>query len=378
MIQLGYSLPLEEHGPIAAYGYYFFNRPHYPWTNTTLRAAIVPVYLDAELGFLGALGPNTDLSIGVSGGGFADSYPEIRQGDYKTDESFLGHGIGTTLNAYHLFNPGALAPLHGVLRGGFRASFYESDSDTASDFSVADDQQTFAVRAGLRYGGREPFLTPELAAELSIWYEGLFRLNPGAYGFDGDRQYNSRAHQLWARALLAYTFEGSGQYFEASLTAGLTLDADRFSAFRLGGSLPLIAEFPLMLPGYYLYEISADQFALLSGMYVTPIDAQQRWSVALLGSCAVVHYLDGLEQPGDFHSGVGGGVFYRSRNRAWHLGIGYGYGIQAIRDHGRGGQTLTFLVQYDLDRLERAGGRPFWAPVLNGNIWRGFSRILGR
>ena len=43
---------------------------------------VAPVYLDSELGFVGGLGPNTDFAIGLAGGGFADSYNEIRGGTY--------------------------------------------------------------------------------------------------------------------------------------------------------------------------------------------------------------------------------------------------------------------------------------------------------
>ena len=58
-----------------------------------LRLAVAPVYLDSELGFVNGLGPNTDLGIGVAGGGFADSYNEIRGGTYYPSESFEGNGV---------------------------------------------------------------------------------------------------------------------------------------------------------------------------------------------------------------------------------------------------------------------------------------------
>ena len=57
------------------------------------------------------------------------------------------------------------------------------------------------------------------------------------------------------------------------------MDADRFSAYRLGGFLPLVAEFPLSLPGYYFQEISARQFVLLNASYLLPLDAEKRWNL---------------------------------------------------------------------------------------------------
>src|SRR5437899_7955104 len=67
LLQLGYNQPLEGKGPIAAYGFFYYNNPHFYATNLTLRAAVAPVYLDSELGFKGLLGPNTDVGIGVAG-----------------------------------------------------------------------------------------------------------------------------------------------------------------------------------------------------------------------------------------------------------------------------------------------------------------------
>src|ERR1035438_7552930 len=61
LIQFGYNQAFEGHQPLAAYAYYYHNQPDFLRTNLTLRLAVAPVYLDSELGFLGALGPITDL-----------------------------------------------------------------------------------------------------------------------------------------------------------------------------------------------------------------------------------------------------------------------------------------------------------------------------
>ncbi len=81
LIEVGYNAALEGHAPLSAYAFYYRNQPDFLRTNLTLRLAVAPTYLDSELGIRHALGENTDLGIGVAGGGFADSYLEIRPGN---------------------------------------------------------------------------------------------------------------------------------------------------------------------------------------------------------------------------------------------------------------------------------------------------------
>src|SRR5262245_20046760 len=77
LIQLGYTQPLQGRGPLAAYGFYYLNKPQFLHrTNLTLRLAVAPVYLDSELGVARVLSPSTDVGFGIAGGGFADSYSE--------------------------------------------------------------------------------------------------------------------------------------------------------------------------------------------------------------------------------------------------------------------------------------------------------------
>ena len=120
---------------------------------------------------------------------------------------------------YHLFNPGGRIPLYGVLRIKEHYSIYERD-DTSAAFALPGDHSTVDWRAGLRWGGREPLLNPDLAMELSVWYEGQYRTDAGAYGFDGDRVLNATSELFWGRALLIYTLPDSRQSFDVNLTAG--------------------------------------------------------------------------------------------------------------------------------------------------------------
>lgn len=370
LFQFGYNAALEGHPPLAAYAFYYRNDPGFLKTNLTLRLAIAPTYVDSELGFANALGQSTDFGLGVSGGGYADSYNEIRQGKYLPDESFDGYGTGLSASLYHLFNPGQLVPLNGLLRGSARYATFSPTSDTASGFQVPGDQMLLSVRTGLRWGGREPTLFPALAMELSVWYDFEYRPYAQSYGFGNDRSLEPRTHLFWGEAFLAYTLPQWKHRFELGLTAGTSIDPDRFSAYRMGALLPLSSEFPLSLPGYFYQELSARQFALLGGNYIVPLEKSGRWNVTATAATAYVDYLPGLTQPGNWNSGVGAGVFYASPS--WRVMLGYGYGFDAIRSSGRGAQSIGILVQLDLAHAKEAFYKPEPA-----SQWRGLQRVIG-
>jgi hypothetical protein len=370
LIQLGYNAAFQGHAPLSAYAFYYRNEPHFIQTNLTLRLAIAPTYLDSELGISDVLSDQTDLGIGIAGGGFADSYDEISNGKFLPKESFVGHGGEASVSLYHCFNPEQQIPLNAVLRGLAHYTAYERDDDTDSAFALPNDHTSFAVRSGLRWGGKEPLLFPSLAMELSAWYEGSYRMNDGNYGFAGDRTLKELSHLFWGQALLAYTFTNSGQSFYINLTAGTSLDTDRFSAYRLGALLPLVSEFPLTLPGYYYQEISAKQFIMLGGNYMFPLDKKGRWNANIVAATAGVDYLPGLEQPGDWHSGVGGGILYQAASVK--VMIGYAYGFDAIRSDGPGAHSIGILMQLDLKHAKQL----LYSPQ-QPNRWRGFQRIFG-
>jgi hypothetical protein len=373
LIQLGYNQPLQGRGPLAAYGFYYLNQPQvFKHTNLTLRLAVAPVYMDSELGLARALSPNTDVGLGLAGGGFADGYSEVHGGKYEREESFIGHGGEISSSVYHLFNPGQRIPLYAVLRGAVHYSAFADDDDTAPNFELPENQFNFRVRAGFRWGGREPLMQPDLAMEISVWYEGEFRTQPGHYGYANDRALEDNPNLFWGRALLAYTLPEWKHNFGLNLTAGTGTQLDRLSAYRLGGNLPLYSEFPLSLPGYYFQEITARSFFLLGGNYSLPLDSNQRWRLAASASVARVDYLDGLEQPGHWHSGVGGGIVFRSPSDSWQVAVAYGYGLEAIRDDDRGAHSLSILIQFDLDNTRRR----FFDPTVNINRSRGLQSIM--
>lgn len=389
LLQIGYTQPIEGRGPLSGYAYYYHNHPGFFRTNWTLRLVVAPAYLDSELGVRDALGAHTDIGLGLAGGGFADSHSEIRRGKFYREESFTGHGAETSLSLYHLFNPIANGakpsglseiPVQLVLRGALRYSVYERDDETDPAFVIPEDKIAGHVRAGVRWGGREPLMEVPQAFELSAWYEGQFRTDTPSYGFNRDREIESQTHLFWGRALFAWEFTNR-MHIEASLTSGTSIRADRLSAYRMGGTLALASEFPLMIPGYYFQEISAERFVLLNGNYSVPLGEQ--FDALVFGSIAWVDYLPGLDLDSNRLSGVGGALGWTSPSGSWHIVVGYGYGFEAVRGDREGAHNVGILLQYDFEQ----GGMPKLPGMegvrkairhLNPATWRGFDRLLGR
>jgi hypothetical protein len=348
LLQLGYDQALSGQGPQSLYAYYYYNNPGFLRTNMALRLAVAPVYLDGEIGFRQLLSPHTHVGIGINGGGYGENYYEMRQGHYHKDESFDGHGGGASLNLYHLINPGHLIPLHAVVQGGAHYSTYSETDKTDDQFQLPENRVSTFARAGLRFAGKEPMLYPDLAMEVSIWFERQWRLEDGTYGYaDEPRRVQPTTDLYWLYAGLSYAWTNTGNQITFALTAGGSENADRFSAYRLGGVLPLAAEFPMTLPGYYYQEISARRLVHLSAAYVAPLSADHRWQLRLGAASAYVDYLPGFEQPGHWQTGVGPALSFTSRSEVWRVVVRYGYGINALRDGQEGAHSVGVLYQYD-------------------------------
>jgi hypothetical protein len=78
---------------------------------------------------------------------------------------FDGDGGGAALSLYHNFNPGSTVPLNGIVRASMNCHVFSDASDTANNFKLPGDQPFYTLNTGLRWGGKEPLLTPRLAAE---------------------------------------------------------------------------------------------------------------------------------------------------------------------------------------------------------------------
>ena len=359
LLHLGFSQSLRDDGPSPAYAFFYWNQPNVPATNQTLRLTVAPVFLDGELGFQGLLGEHTDLGVGVYGGGFAYSYDEVRRGDYLRDESFDGHGGGARVSVYHLFNPSAKVPLSGVARIGADYRAFADRDSTSETFQLPESQPFLYARVGLRWGGVEPLLLPRLAMEVSVWYELEHRTEAGGYGFGEDRELEPTVHRFLGRGELLYTVPGSEHFLVAGLIGGSVINPDRFSAYRVGGALPFTSEFPLYLPGYFYQELSTENFGLLYGAYSIPFGGAKQWNVFAGAATALVDYVDGLEQPGDWHTGLGAGFGYTARDRRWRVEALYGYGVDAIRSDDRGGHSVGLVFQYAFGETKFASDRAF-------------------
>ena len=126
----------------------------------------------------------------------------------------------------------------------------------------------------------------------------------------------------------------------------------------------------MSLPGYYYQELSARSFVLLGANYTLPLDTKKHWNLNFFGTTAGVDYLSGLEQPGHWNNGVGAGLLYESPSLK--IMLGYAYGVDAIRSHGRGANSVGVLMQLDLEHARRVMLNP-----KSPSRWRGLREILG-
>jgi hypothetical protein len=355
LVEFGYDQPLHGHFPLAAYLFYYVNRPQFGDADHALRAAISPTYLDGDWATRNAFGPDTDFSLGIQGGAFDTDYNEIRDGRWLRDQSFNGYDGGFDANVYHLFNPTQRIPLYGVLRGAFRYIAFGRASETGANFVVPRDQPIASVRAGLRFGGAEPVLVPDKAAEISAWYDGSIRFAPGTYGYANDRRVERNVQRFLGRALLMYTLD-DGRRFSVQAIGGASVHPDRIGAFRIGGTFTQTAEFPLPLPGYVEGELSARNFFLFAGDYSVPLSRSNTWSAGVGFGVARVDYTPGLEQPHAWNTGASLMLAYTPPTRAWRGQLVYGHGFDAIRDGHRGADVVSLLVEVDLERMGYVDG----------------------
>lgn len=354
LLELGYDQPLQGQGPQGEYLYYYYNNPDLFNTNVDLRLAIAPAYVDGELGFKQLLSPTTDVGLGFNGGAFGANYYEVRQGQFYQNESFNGSGGGTALSIYQLLNPGMLIPINVIARVGVRDTAYTDTSETADNFALPGNQIVGYTREGIRVAGKQPVLFPALGLELSVWFERQWRLDSQQYGFDNDRTINPNVNLYWLYAGMNYSWTNSGQKIEFSFTAGGSSGADQISAYRLGGVLPLVSEFPLMLPGYYYEELTATGFEHFYGAYDIPLALEHRLEFRLEAATAHLDYLNGYQQNNEWQTGVGGGLTFAPKNKNFEIVLRYGYGFNALRDGHEGAQSIGILFQYNFEKKKSA------------------------
>jgi hypothetical protein len=252
-----------------------------------------------------------------------------------------------------------MIPLTGILRETVTENSWAKSSDTSDNFELPDTQPILTTRVGFRWGGMEPVITPTLAMEFSAWYELEKRTDAGAYGYNHDRNLNNTPQRVFARTLLRFTTFNDQHYVAAGLQGGAAFDSDRMSCYRLGGVLTYTKEFPIYIPGYYMGEISAQDYGEAYAMYTIPFGPNKSWAISGGGAAAVVKYEDGMGQAGSLNSGVGGGLLYRAPSHKWRVMSLFGYGIQAKRSNGDGGYTLSLAFQYIFGKTKMASDEAY-------------------
>jgi hypothetical protein len=344
-IEGGVETPLRGNGPLTGYGYFFFTRPHFLDEDLYLRLVVPPGYLISELIRDHWPSQNSAVGVGVSGGLWAESQVEFRDGRFEKEESFSGHSAGGTL-AYYLRGPkiGPL-PLEAQIRANPKYVWYDRTGDTSRRFRLPENSAVYDVRAGVRLGGVPPQLFPTGALELSLWHTVSYRDKAGHYGLaERPEETEHLTQRTWTRVGGIYAF--SGTQASAFLNAGIAEETDALSAFRLGGGLRLRAEFPLMLHGYNVEEIFARRFLLVNLAYRFPIwPGQDRVHLQLLADYARVDYVRDHHLPRSGLAGVGANLSVALTKRIT-LVVGYGYGIDAPRHHGFGGHDIDAQFEF--------------------------------
>lgn len=370
LVQVGWDQSISRTG--MGYLFYYLNRPEVYYKDMALRLVVAPVYADGELA-LKRIAPQTDLGIGLAGGGFAYGHNEIRRGAAVKEESFEGHGLSIAIAVYRVLNPGRMIPLQAYLRGASSVQTYQARGSTDRNFVIPLDVFEHSARLGLRFGGREPQLGRN-ALELSAWYMAKVRNREVQYGY-ADRSLRHDSHFIWGTGHFAYTFPDTGRYLSATATLATSGNADRLNAWRLGGALPLASEFPLSLPGYAHQEITARSVAHLETRGLVPLDRDRHVGVGVWGAMSTVDYLPGFEQDGSLNSGVGAWSQVDIPRWKARVGFQYGYGVQAIRGGGeRGAHSVGMTVQVNI-------GAPEWRmpfePAAPADRPRGYGTIRG-
>lgn len=140
LLEGGYEQGWLQPGPKAPYGYVYMNIPEVSGSSTALRLVLAPVYVDTELGIVDFLGKYVDAGIGFSGGGYALGQTEVRRGDEKRGESFLGHGGGPSLSLYPRLGHIGPVPISGVARAGAFWADYRRNYATAPEFVLPQNE----------------------------------------------------------------------------------------------------------------------------------------------------------------------------------------------------------------------------------------------
>jgi len=344
-LEVGVEAPLKGNAHPNGYAFFLWNRPHFPEPDQYLRVVVAPTYLLTELVVDHWPFGRHAVSIGLNGGGLRYGHDEYRNGRYKEDESFWGHGAELPLSYYagtKLFDK---LPLQGQVRVTPAFIVYQRGFDTADRFEPPPDTGLVTGRVGLRLGGVPPELLPKLALEASAWYEATYRTETGTFGFpERPERLESLTQRAWGRVAAVLT-PAEGHTVEVVATAGLSDDVYLLSSYRLGSALPFRSEFPLILRGYFVEEVFAKRFWLVNASYRFPAwPGARNVRLRIGGDIAGVDYVEGHRLPRDHLKGVGADLSIAFTPQVT-LVVGYGYGFDAPRNGDFGGHEAHALIE---------------------------------
>ena len=335
MVQTGFSLKGEEQP--GAFGYYWFNENHYPWTNTALRVIFAGIFADGELSWFLPANTNVAIGVGLGGGLYINSITPYQQGEFISSQQF--YGDVATARAFvneTIPNP---TPLPINLRATYSvAGAFFRETDSTSHFILPDDFMTHSLLAEVRFGGIEPGLTARRGAELYLGADVDCRSGFEAFGPTGA---TFPAHSQYGRLLgsLAGKIPVAGTVLSARLAGGHGDNLNQLSAWKIGGNLFGTEPFTYPLHGYYTREFFAADFGLANLDWAIPILDKNRLTGHFYGDWAVLKPVP--PEPDNWHNyfGVGAGLGLRAWWNTQAL-VSYGYGINAVRDGRNGGHEV--------------------------------------
>ncbi len=343
-IEGGVEVPLKGNGPTTGYGYLFYTRPHVLAEDLYLRLVVPPGYFISELILDHFPSQNSALGVGVSGGFFAESQTEFQEG--RTCPR--SRSPATRPEARSPTTCGVRKSSASCRSRARSAPIRNTSGTTAATAPHAISACPRTPRSttcawGPAGGGSAGALPQRRDRGVGVANLQLPRQRRALRLRAELQETDHFTQRTWTRLGATYTF--GVQQASAFFNAGIAENTDALSTFRMGGGLRLRAEFPLLLHGFYVEEVFARSFWLMNFAYRFPIwPGQDLVHLQLLADVAQVNYIQGHQLPRSTLAGVGVNLSVAVTKRI-DLVVGYGYGINAPRGNGFGGQEFDAQFQ---------------------------------
>jgi len=328
----------------SAFGYFWFNENHYPWTNTALRVIFSGIFADGELSCFLPGHPNTAIGIGASGGLYVDSIMPYAAGDLVKEQSFYGDRSDARLFINQTLPNAAAIPVN--VRATYRltGAFFRKTSDT-KNFDIPNSFVTQSLGTELRIGGIVPGLTATRGAELYLAADANYRTGDNGFGPVGAHFPDQTEYGRLTGALAGKLPVGSTTIF-GRLAGGWGENLDQLSAWKLGGNIVGTTVFTYPLHGYYTRELFAADFGLGNLEWIVPIGGRSGLTGHFYGDWAIVKSPPPAAEDWHNYLGVGAGLGLRGPWQTNWL-LSYGYGLNAVRNGDHGGHEIGLALEKD-------------------------------